>query len=313
MDTGGVNLKGAAGMKNMKRDMCGAGACLGAAVALARLATSCAADLEETGTSSSSPEVPAALQRPIECFLAVTDNLIGPDAYRPDDVAMACDGTTIEMVHTDAEGRLALADALALASRKVPWPGKAPSANPSTSDSSTSPETAPALVVDMATLTGTMITSLSRRYSGAFSSKLQDPSTMPSTMQAIVAAGIASGERLWPFPLDPDFSEALSSNVADTLQCTVAVEADHIFAAAFLQRFVREEVPWLHLDLAAAAGTGGLAHVSGDGPTGFGVRCAVWAVLDWWESLAAAGPTDGVPDADNGPLVDDSDMDMDER
>jgi leucyl aminopeptidase len=92
-----------------------------------------------------------------------------------------------------------------------------------------------------------------------------------------------------PFPLDADYADGLKSDVADTLQCTVSSEADHILAAAFLRKFVREDVPWLHIDLAGPAAAGGLAHVSGDARgdfTGFGVRAAVWAVCDQWEDLA---------------------------
>jgi leucyl aminopeptidase len=167
-----------AGMKGMKGDMAGAGAALGAAIALKRLGA----------LPDGLP--PHLADRPLECYLAITDNLIGPKAFRPDDVHVACDGTTIEMVHTDAEGRLALADTLALASRKVNWPCAPPS------DGETDAEAAvlPALVIDMATLTGTMVTALSKRYSGVFSSRMH---SHPATMGAIVAAGVASGERLW--------------------------------------------------------------------------------------------------------------------
>ena len=98
-DTGGVNVKGAGGMYGMKRDMSGSAAALGILTALTRMQFS----------------------RPAECWLAVADNAIGPRAYKPDDVVRAVDGTTIEIVHTDAEGRMVLADTLALASRKVPW------------------------------------------------------------------------------------------------------------------------------------------------------------------------------------------------
>ena len=259
MDTGGVNVKGAVGMKGMKGDMAGAGAALGAAVALARLADAGAA-----------PEHVSA--RPLECWLAVTDNLISADAYKPDDVVEACDKTTIEIVHTDAEGRMALADLLALASRKARWPG------------ATADEPPPALVVDLATLTGTMITALSKRYAGVFASGMGAPEH--EQLRAIIEAGAESGERLWPFPLDADFAKPLKSDVADTLQCTVASEADHIFAAKFLQRFVAKDVPWLHIDIAGPAKTDSLGHVRAKHEaTGFGVRAVVWAILDQWDTL----------------------------
>ena len=89
-----------------------------------------------------------------------------------------------------------------------------------------------------------------------------------------------SGERLWPFPLDADFAKPLKSDVADTLQCTVASEADHIFAAKFLQRFVAKDVPWLHIDIAGPAKTDNLGHVRAKHEaTGFGVRAVVWAIF----------------------------------
>ena len=119
-------------------------------------------------------------------------------------------------------------------------------------------------------------------------------STCFASAAPIIEAGADSGERLWPFPLARDFDEGLESAVADTLQCTVASEADHAFAAAFLRRFVREGVPWLHLDIAGPAGLESLAHVRSRGrapaATGFGVRAVVWAVLDHWDALAGPGP-----------------------
>ncbi|KAK7248693.1 manganese ion binding protein [Aureococcus anophagefferens] len=250
-DTGGYNVKGASGMKGMKGDMAGAAAAVGAAVALSRLGVG----------GEASP-------LPLEVWLCVADNLISPDAFYPDEVVTACDGTTVEIVHTDAEGRMVLADALALASRKV--------------EGEFAGATKPALLVDLATLTGSAIGAVSKNYGAAFTND-----ATPATNAALVAAGAASGERLWPMPpLDAHFRRELESDVADTLQCLESGQADHIYAASFLERFVADDVPWIHLDLAAASTSKGLAHVRTGPATGFGVRAVVGLVLDHWDEIA---------------------------
>jgi leucyl aminopeptidase len=136
---------------------------------------------------------------------------------------------------------MVLADTLALASKSKPW-----------------------LLIDYATLTGACVYSLSSRYSGVFSNR----ETLNNTL---TTAGRDSGERVWPFPLDKDFDESLKSGIADTLQCTLEGEADHILAARFLQRFIHDAIHWVHIDLAAGNHKGGLAHIPTD-TTGFGVR-----------------------------------------
>jgi leucyl aminopeptidase len=95
----------------------------------------------------------------------------------------------------------------------------------------------------------------------------------------VVQAGRDCGERAWAFPLDDDFAEDLKSDVADVLQCRVATEADHIYAATFLKRFVSPSAPWLHLDLGSAFRPGGLGHVATDF-TGSGVRLACAVILN---------------------------------
>jgi len=160
---------------------------------------------------------------------------------------MASNGTTIEVVHTDAEGRLLLADTLHLATQNQP-----------------------SLVLDYATLTGTCVYALSTRLSGAFTNR-------PELREILIAAGRDSGERVWPFPMDEDFDSELESQVADIKQCTLAGEADHILAARFLNRFVNN-VPWIHLDLSAGNHKGGLAHVPTN-ITGFGVRFSLELLL----------------------------------
>ncbi len=217
-DTGGVNLKPARYMQGMHEDMAGSAVALGTLLALTRLRA----------------------PFPVRCWLALAQNHIGPRAYKPGDVVTASNGTTIEVVHTDAEGRMVLADTLALASRGNPG-----------------------LIIDYATLTGSCIQALGTVYSGAFSNR-------DSLREDIIRAGRSSGERVWPFPFDADYDRALESRIADVRQCTLEGEADHILAARFLSRFVGDK-PWIHIDLAAGSNKGGLAHIPTD-TTGFGVR-----------------------------------------
>jgi leucyl aminopeptidase len=218
-DTGGVNVKPAKYMNGMHEDMQGSAVALGTLLALSRL----------------------ELNHPIDCWLALAQNHIGSKAYKPNDVVTASNGTSIEVIHTDAEGRMVLADTLALASKEKPY-----------------------ILIDYATLTGACIYSLSSRYSGVFSNRT-------ALHKPLTSAGRNSGERVWPFPLDKDFDDALESTIADTRQCTLEGEADHILAARFLQRFVDDDINWIHVDLAASNHKGGLGHIPTD-TTGFGVR-----------------------------------------
>jgi leucyl aminopeptidase len=218
-DTGGTNLKPFKGMLDMHFDMQGSAVALGTAVALASL------------------RVPYAF----DAWLAITENRLSPRAYKSQDVVQAANGTTIQVIHTDAEGRMVLADTLALAARENP-----------------------ALIIDYATLTGSCISALTERYSGVFSNRA-------SAYPLLIGAGVASGERVWPFPLDEDFDEPLRSEVADIKQCAVDGAGDHILAARFLMHFVPKSVPWIHIDLSAGQHKDGLAHVPSE-VTGFGVR-----------------------------------------
>jgi len=226
-DTGGTNLKQAKYMFGMHEDMQGSAVALGTFMALTQL----------------------QVTFPIECWMALATNHIGPKAYKPNDVITAADGTTIEIVHTDAEGRMVLADTLALASRQKPK-----------------------LIIDYATLTGACVYSLGSSYSGIFTNRDE---LHPSLIQA----GKDSGERVWPFPLDEDYDKRLESDIADVKQCALESDADHILAARFLRRFVKNEIPWIHIDLASSNRKGGLAHIPTD-TTGFGVRYTLNLLLD---------------------------------
>ena len=225
-DTGGHNLKPARHMHSMHEDMNGSAVALGILLAATRM------------------QLPVN----IDCWLALAQNHISPSAYKQNEVVTALNGTTIEIMHTDAEGRMVLADTLTLAAR-----GK------------------PQLIVDFATLTGSMHVALGDRYSGVFA-------TTDELAAQAVAAGRAAGERVCAFPMDADYDSALDSKIADVKQCTLEGEADHILATRFLKRFVGN-APWIHVDLSGSSCKGGLGAVASD-VTGFGVG--------WGLALASA-------------------------
>ena len=233
-DTGGTNLKPHKSMLDMHTDMEGSAVAVGSLYALHALRS------------------PLAL----DCWLAITENRIGPRAYKPQDVVRAHNGTTIQVIHTDAEGRMVLADTLSLAARSKPR-----------------------AIIDYATLTGACVYALTERYSGAFTNR-------PQWRDLIESAGTESGERVWCFPMDKDFDTDIESTVADVMQCAVDSKGDHILAARFLNRFVPKEVAWLHLDLAAGSRHGGLAHIATE-ITGFGVRYTLELLRRGWPPPAA--------------------------
>lgn len=235
-DTGGTNLKPARGMLDMHTDMAGSAVALGALAALTAL------------------DYP----RPLTAWLALAENRIGPESYLQQEVVRALNGVTIQVTHTDAEGRMALADTLALAAREKP-----------------------AALIDFATLTGACVGALTERMSGAFTNR-------PALRDAIELAGQRSGERVWTFPTPSDFDDDLDSPLADIAQCLIDGKGDHIYAARFLNHFVPAAIPWLHLDLSSATRKGGLAHVPHE-ITGFGVRYTATLLLDDYAALRAAG------------------------
>jgi len=176
----------------------------------------------------------------IDCWLAIAQNHIGPLAYKQNDVVTSLNGTSIEIVHTDAEGRMVLADTLTLASREKPE-----------------------FMMDFATLTGSMISALGDRISGVISNR-------PELACKAVGAGNKAGERVHTFPYDEDYEADLDSDIADIKQCTLDGGPDHIHAARFLGRFIENDVPWLHVDLSSANRKGGLGAIIAD-TNGFGV------------------------------------------
>jgi len=246
-DTGGISIKPAHGMETMRADMAGAAACAGAMLALAL-------------RRSPAPAV---------AVLALAENATGADSYRPSDVIRTASGRTVEVVDTDAEGRLVLADALHHAA------GFAPRA-----------------MIDLATLTGAIVTALGHHRAGLFGND-------PSLMSALAATGDAVGEELWPMPIAASHRADLESDIADLKQCAPASRGeggwagrfipDACHAAAFLREFAGE-VPWAHLDI-AGVDTADAPHAPGPaGATGFGVRLLDELVARRFEEPEQHGP-----------------------
>ena len=217
-DTGGHNLKPAKYMQGMHEDM------NGSAVALSVL------------QAVSDMQLPVK----IDCWLAIAQNHIGPLAYKQNDVVTALNGMTIEIVHTDAEGRMVLADTLTLASRQKPD-----------------------VILDYATLTGSMAVAVGDRMSGIISNR-------PELACKAVGAGAAAGERIVAFPNEDDFDSDLESDIADIKQCTLEGGGDHIHATRFMSKFIENDIAWVHADLSSTNRKGGLGAVEST-VNGFGV------------------------------------------
>ena len=233
-DTGGISIKPAAGMEDMKWDMAGAGTVTGLMAALAGRN----AKVDAVG------------------LIGLVENMPSGTATRPGDVVKSYSGQTIEILNTDAEGRLVLADVLYYAQERF----------------------APKYMVDLATLTGAIIVSLGQECAGLFSND-------DALSDMLLAAGKATGEKLWRMPLAPvgeSYDKNLNSPIADVQNIGSGKGAGSITAAQFLQRFVNGK-PWAHLDIA------GMAWASKDGPTtpkgasAFGVRLLDRLVADNFE------------------------------
>ncbi len=221
-DTGGLSLKVNNGMVGMKRDKDGGCAVLGAMHAIATVIKP---------------------KRRVIALLAIAENSISDEAYRPDDVLTFRNGVTVEVTNTDAEGRLVMADALCWACDKEN----------------------PAAVVDIATLTGGVVVALGSTFAGLW---CEDDSLRGKVEQA---AGVA-GERVWRLPLHQEYKDMMKSPVADIVNSNPNRKAHPIQGAAFLSYFVQDRVPWCHLDIAGVHATEKNAGPYIDGPTGWGVR-----------------------------------------
>jgi leucyl aminopeptidase len=218
-DTGGISLKPAAGMEDMKWDMAGAGAVVGLMAAL------------------------AGRRAPVDAvgIVGLVENMPSGAAQRPGDVVKSYSGQTIEVINTDAEGRLVLADLLWYCQEKFD----------------------PSFMVNLATLTGAVIVGLGHEYAGLFSNN-------DELATRLAAAGTATGEKLWRMPLDEAYDRALKSDIAD-MKNVGGRPAGAVTAAQFLQRFVNNK-PWAHLDIAGTAWATKDAALTPKGATGFGVR-----------------------------------------
>lgn len=201
-DAGGISIKPSAGMDEMKFDMCGGGTVLGIMKAVAHL----------------KPKVN------IVAAVPATENLVGKKAYKPGDILTAYNGKTIEVLNTDAEGRLILADALAYVSKHHK----------------------PQYLLDFATLTGAVVIALGHIAAGVMG-------TDDKLMEKVKESSKKTGEKVWEFPLWDEYCEQIKSKIADIKNVGAARQAGSIAAGAFLKEFVEEGIPWVHFDIAGVA------------------------------------------------------------
>ncbi|MEN8142860.1 MAG: leucyl aminopeptidase, partial [Thermodesulfobacteriota bacterium] len=227
-DSGGISLKPGAGMQDMKFDMCGGAAVMGVMQAVAEL----------------KPKLN------VTAIIPATDNMPGPEALKPGDVITHYNGKTVEVINTDAEGRLILADALAYGIDKFK----------------------PSAVIDLATLTGAVIIGLGHHQTGLMAND-------DDLAEKLLASGKQSGEPLWRLPLGDDYQKQLKSDVAD-LKNIGGRAAGTVTAACFLKEFVGD-TPWAHLDIAGTAWNYTKKSYVPKGPSAVGVRTLVELIMNW--------------------------------
>ena len=235
-DTGGISIKPAAGMEDMKWDMAGAGTVAGLMAALAGRK----AAVDAVG------------------LLGLVENMPGANAQRPGDVVTTASGQTVEVINTDAEGRLVLADVITYAQKEFD----------------------PACIIDLATLTGAIIISLGHEHAGLFCND-------EALAQQLEAAGRATGETVWRMPLGEDYDKLLKSDIAD-MKNVGGRPGGSITAACFIQRFVDKGRPWAHLDIAGTAWATKDRPTVPKGATAFGVRLLDRLVAEHFEGGDAA-------------------------
>ena len=219
-DSGGISIKPGAGMEDMKWDMGGAGAVAGTMVALAK----------------------RKAKANVVGVCGLVENMPDGKAQRPGDVVKTMSGQTVEVINTDAEGRLVLCDALHWAQNEFD----------------------PAAVIDLATLTGAMLIALGHEQAGLFS----NDDTLADNLSA---AGKTSGDKVWRMPIGPAYDKLIDSPIAD-MKNVGPREAGSITAAQFLKRFIKDGMPWAHLDIAGMAWSNKPGATYGKGATGYGVR-----------------------------------------
>ena len=231
-DTGGISIKQAAGMEAMKWDMGGAGAVAGALKALA---------LRKAKAN-------------VVGVCGLVENMPGGNAQRPGDVVTTMSGQTVEVINTDAEGRLVLADAVAYVQRNFK----------------------PTTIIDLATLTGAILISLGHEWAGLFSNN-------DELASALLKAAGESGDKLWRMPLAESFDRLIDSPIAD-MKNVGPREGGSITAAQFIQRFIENGVKWAHVDMAGKAWADKPSSTYEKGATGFGVRLLDQYVADVLEA-----------------------------
>jgi leucyl aminopeptidase len=230
-DTGGISIKPAAGMEDMKGDMAGAAAVIGAMLSIAKR------------------------KAPVNAIglLGITENMPSGNAQRPGDVVESLSGQTIEVINTDAEGRLVLADVMWYAQEQFK----------------------PHSIVTLATLTGAVIVALGKEHAGLFSNN-------DKLSENLTAAGLETGEKVWRLPLTDKYDKQINSKVAD-MKNVGGRDAGSITAAQFLQRFVKDGTAWAHLDIAGTAMGSPQTDISQGWASGFGVMLLDRLVSDFYE------------------------------
>ena len=231
-DTGGISIKPAAGMEAMKWDMGGAGAVVGAMKVLS---------LRKAKAN-------------IVGICGLVENMPGGNAQRPGDVVTTMSGQTVEVINTDAEGRLVLGDAITYVQQNFK----------------------PGTIIDLATLTGAILISLGHEWAGLFSNN-------DELADKLQAAGAESGDKLWRMPLAESFDRLIDSPIAD-MKNVGPREGGSITAAQFIQRFVENGVKWAHVDMAGKAWSDKAAATYDKGATGYGVRLLDQYVADVLEA-----------------------------
>ncbi len=231
-DTGGISLKPARFMEEMKYDMAGSAVVVGLLKSLALRK----AKINAVGV------------------VGLVENMPGGNAQRPGDIVKSFSGKTIEVLNTDAEGRLVLADALSFTEKKFN----------------------PKFIIDLATLTGAIIISLGEEYAGLFSND-------DELSKNIFKAGEKVNEKVWKLPLHKNYDKLIDSGVADVQNINYVGGAGSITAAQFLQRFISKKTPWAHLDIAGMAFSKKAANLNPGGATGFGVILLDNLVKEYYE------------------------------
>jgi leucyl aminopeptidase len=231
-DTGGISIKGAASMEDMKGDMGGAACVVGLMHALAARK----ARVNVVGA------------------IGLVENMPDGNAQRPGDIVTSMSGQTIEIINTDAEGRLVLADVLWYVAKKFK----------------------PKFMVDLATLTGAIMVALGTEYAGMFSNN-------DELSERLTKVGIETGERVWRLPLGPEYDKQIDSQFADMKNTGGSRYGGSITAAQFLQRFV-DDTPWAHLDIAGTAMGAPKTEINHSWGSGYGVRLLERLVAEYYET-----------------------------